>query len=131
LVTAPIFKALYEFEREGTDVDFDNLSRKTEGDEFMETMIPMILMNSSLHGSNEHYVAEECVSTFRLMKIEHRIAELKRELAIAEREQDSEKLSKLSAEQIQLTAQGKQIQLTAQGKVMIWTDLPRYAKRNT
>jgi hypothetical protein len=121
LVTAPIFKALYEFEREGTDVDFDNLSRKTEGDEFMETMIPMILMNSSLHGSNEHYVAEECVSTFRLMKIEHRIAELKRELAIAEREQDSEKL----------TAQGKQIQLTAQGKVMIWTDLPRYAKRNT
>src|SRR6185436_13864876 len=131
LVTAPIFKALYEFEREGTDVDFDKLSHKTEGDELMETMIPLILMNSSLHGSNEHYVAEECVSTFRLMKIEHRIGELKRDIATAEREQDSEKLSRLSAEQIQLTAQAKQIQLTAQGKALIWTDLPQYARRNS
>ncbi|HJT28036.1 MAG TPA: DNA primase [Pyrinomonadaceae bacterium] len=130
LVTAPIFKALYELEREGTEVDLDNLSLKTEGDELMERMIPLVLMNSSLHGSNEHYVAEECVSTFRLMKIEHRIGELKRDIAIAEREQDSEKLSKLSAEQIQLTAQGKQIQFNAQGKSLIWTDLPQYGKRN-
>ena len=68
-------------------------------------MIPMVLMNSSLHGSNEHYVAEECVSTFRLMKLEQRIEELRRELAIAEREQDIEKVSRLSAEQIQLSAQ--------------------------
>ena len=65
----------------------------------------MVLMNSSLHGSNEHYVAEECVSTFRRMKLEHRIEELKRELAKAEREQDIEKVSRLSAEQIQLSAQ--------------------------
>jgi len=64
----------------------------------------MVLMNSSLHGSNEHYVAEQCVSTFRLMKIEQRIEELRRELAIAEREQDNEKVSRLSAEQIQLSA---------------------------
>jgi len=54
---------------------------------------------------NENYVAEECVSTFRRMKLEQRIEELKRELAIAEREQDVERVSKLSAEQIQLSAQ--------------------------
>jgi uncharacterized membrane protein (DUF106 family) len=59
-------------------------------------------MNSSLHGSNEHYVAEECVSTFRLMKLEQRIEELKRELAIAEREDDDEKLVKLVAERLEL-----------------------------
>ena len=104
LATAPLFKALFELERDGDDIDFDNLSRKTEGETFAEKMIPMVLMNSSLHGSNEHYVAEQCVSTFRLMKVEQRIEELRRELAIAEREQDSEKVSRLSAEQIQLSS---------------------------
>ena len=62
-------------------------------------------MNSSLHGSNEHYVADECVSTFRRMKIEHRIEELKLELVVAEREEDSERVSRLAAEQIQLAAE--------------------------
>jgi DNA primase len=104
LATAPLFKALFELEREGVEIDFDTLSRKTEGDAFAEKMIPMVLMNSSLHGSNEHYVAEQCVWTFRLMKVEQRIEELRRELAIAEREQDNEKVSKLSAEQIELSS---------------------------
>src|SRR3712207_6929424 len=44
------------------------------------------------------------ISTFRLMKLEQRIEELRRELAIAEREQDYEKVSRLSAEQIQLSS---------------------------
>src|SRR5688572_11607442 len=104
LATAPLFKALFELEREGTEIDFDALSAKTEGDEAATSMVPMVLLNSSLHGSNEHYVAAECVSTFRRMKLEQRIEELRRELAIAEREQDSEKVSKLSAEQIQLSS---------------------------
>jgi uncharacterized membrane protein (DUF106 family) len=65
----------------------------------------MVLMNSSLHASNEHYIAEQCVSAFRLMKVEQRIEELRRELVIAEREQDMERLSRLSAEQIQLSSQ--------------------------
>jgi hypothetical protein len=39
------------------------------------------------------------------MKIEQRIEELHRELVMAEREQDIEKVSRLSAEQIQLSAQ--------------------------
>jgi len=105
LATAPLFKAVFELEREGAQVDFDSLNRKTEGDEFAARMIPLVLMNSSLHGSNEHYSATECVSTFRLMKLDQRIDELKRELVIAEREQDLERVSKLATEQIQLSAQ--------------------------
>jgi DNA primase len=105
LATAPLFKALIELEREGAEIDFDNLTFKTEGDEAAAKMVPMVLMNSSLHASNEHYVAQECLSTFRLMKVEQRIEELRRELVIAEREQDMDRLSKLSAEQIQLSAQ--------------------------
>jgi hypothetical protein len=104
LATAPLFKAVIELEHEGAEVDFDSLNHKTEGDEFAAKMIPMLLMNSSLHASNEDYVAEQCVSTFRLMKVEQRIEELRRELAMAEREQDNEKVSRLAAEQIQLSA---------------------------
>jgi hypothetical protein len=104
LATAPLFQALLELERDGVEIDFDTLITKTEGDDFAAQMIPMVLMNSSLHSSNEHYVAEECVATFRLMKLEQRIEELRRELAIAEREQDSDKVSRLSAEQIQLSS---------------------------
>ena len=50
------------------------------------------------------------------MKIEHRIEELRTELAIAEREEDSERVSKLVTEQIQLDAQRK-LMLTASREV--------------
>jgi DNA primase len=105
LATAPLFEALLALDHEGTEIDSDALVRRTEGDEFAASVVPMVLMNSSLHGSNEHYVAEECVSTFRLMRIEQRIEELRRELAMAEREEDMEKVSRLAAEQIQLAAE--------------------------
>lgn len=104
LATASVFKALLDLELEGAEIDFETLTTKLGDDDFGAKTIPMVLMNSSLHGSNEHYVAAECVSTFRLMKIEQRIEELRRELAIAEREQDGERVSRLSAEQIQLSA---------------------------
>src|SRR5215467_10994584 len=87
LATAPLFEALLALDHEGTEIDFDALLSKTEGDDFAASVVPMVMMNSSLHGSNEHYVAEECVSTFRLMRVEQRIEELRRELAIAEREE--------------------------------------------
>ncbi len=105
LPTAPLFKALIELDHEGSAIDFDTISAKTEGDEFIKSMIPMVLLNSSLHGSNEHYVPEECVSTFRLMKIEQRIEELRAELTTAERNQEIDKISQLVAKQIELSAQ--------------------------
>ena len=105
LATAPLFEALLALDGEGTEIDFDALMRKTEGDEFAASVVPMVMMNSSLHGSNENYVPAECVTTFRLMRIEQRIEELRRELAIAEREEDSERVSRLAAEQIQLAAE--------------------------
>ncbi|HEU4767438.1 MAG TPA: DNA primase [Pyrinomonadaceae bacterium] len=104
LATAPLFQALFDLEREGATIDFENVSSKTDGEEFSKKIIPMLLMNSSLHGSNQHYIPEECVSTFRLMRIDQQIEELRRELALAERAQDDEKVSKLAAEQIELSS---------------------------
>jgi DNA primase len=116
LATAPLFEALLALDLEGTEIDFDALVRRTEGDEVAASVVPMVLMNSSLHGSNEHYVAEECVSTFRLMRVEQRIDELRRELAMAEREEDMEKVSRLAAEQIQLAAE-RQMMLQREASV--------------
>jgi DNA primase len=102
LPTAAIFRALIELESEGTEVSFESLSRKTEGDELSAELLPMLLMSESLHASNEHYAPEECVHSFRLMKINHRIEEIRAELATAERAGDSERVSTLSSEQVEL-----------------------------
>ena len=111
LATAPLFEALLALDREGTEVDFEALTRKTEGDEFASRVVPMVLMNSSLHGSNEHLAPDKCVTQFRLMKVEQRIEELKRELIIAEREGNEERVFQLSAKQIELAGERQQILL--------------------
>jgi DNA primase len=104
LATASLFKALFELDREGTAVDFETVSNKIDGDDLAKKLLPMLLMSSSLHGSNQHYIPEECVSTFRLMKIDQRIEELRRELVMAERVQDDDKVTRLAAEQIELSS---------------------------
>ena len=102
LPTAAIFRALKELEHQGRAVDFESLSEKTEGDALSTRLLPMLLMSESLHASNEHYTAAECVHTFRLMKTNQRIEEIRAELAAAEREGNSEKVLLLSQEQVDL-----------------------------
>ncbi len=102
LPTASIFRALRELEQEHGAVSFETLSAKTEGDPLATRLLPMLLMSESLHASNEHYAAEECVQTFRLMKINHRIDEIMAERAAAEREEDNDKVNSLTLEQVEL-----------------------------
>jgi DNA primase len=102
LATAPIFRALLEIERENTEIDFDSLSVKIAADALSTALLPMLLMSESLHASNEHYAPEECIYTFRLMKLQHRIDEIKAELATAERGGDAEKVSRLAIDQTEL-----------------------------
>jgi len=115
LPTAAIFRALLEIEKEGIEVNFESLSQKTEGDPLSSRLLPMLLMNESLHASNEHYAPEECVHTFRLMKLNHRIEEIRAELATAERAGDNERVSTLSSEQIELARRRGAILPKAEG----------------
>jgi DNA primase len=107
LPTAAIFRALVELENEGTEVNFESLSRKTEGDALSTKLLPMLLMNDSLHASNEHYAPEECVQTFRLINVQRQIDEVRSALADAERAGDFEKAFKLAGEQTELEQQRK------------------------
>jgi DNA primase len=107
LPTAPIFRALLEGEREGTPIDFDFLSRKTEGDAISE-LLPSLLMseleNEEGHQSEARQLAaERCLNALRLMKVDRRISDLRSEIAAAERNGETERCDKLATEQIELT----------------------------
>jgi hypothetical protein len=103
LATAPVFRALLKLESEHRDITFDSLREETNADPEISALLPMLMMSESLHASNEYYTPEECLFTFRLMKLQSRIDRLRDENLIAEREGDTEKLLRISAEQTELT----------------------------
>ena len=103
LPTAAIFRAMLELDRQGIDINFESLSEKFADDAEATALLPNVIMNSSLHASNEYYSPEECVYTFRLMKLDQRIEELRSELKMAERDGDSDRVSQIAAEQVSLT----------------------------
>ena len=103
LATAPVFRALLKLESEHRDITFESLREETNADSEISALLPMLMMSESLHASNEYYSPEECLFTFRLMKLQSRIDRLRDENLIAEREGDNEKLLRISAEQTELT----------------------------
>jgi DNA primase len=107
LPTANVFRAVVEADKEGEPFDFPTLSQKTEDDAFAIELLPMLLMiessTSSEDAAQSLALAERCVDTLRLMKVDRRIEELQAELAAAERNGDNESLGQLVNEQIELT----------------------------
>jgi DNA primase len=107
LPTALIFRALVDGEREGAAIDFDFLSRKTEGDPSSE-LLPGLLMSEtevpeSEHSEARHLAAQRCIDALRLMKVDRRIGDLRSEIAVAERNGETERRDRLSIEQLDLT----------------------------
>jgi len=86
LATAPVFRALLKLESEHRDITFDSLREETNAGPEISALLPMLMMSESLHASNEYYTPEECLFTFRLMKLQSRIDRLRDENLIAERE---------------------------------------------
>jgi DNA primase len=102
LATAPLLRVLLELETENQEISFDSLSEKLEDNPALSELLPMLMMSQSLHASNEHYTPEECVFTFRLMKLESRIEQLRDEGVMAEREGNTETVLRVSAEQTEM-----------------------------
>jgi len=115
LVTAPLLRALLELEKEHRGSDFDSLSEKL-GDDPVSELLPMLMMSESLHASNEHYTPEQCVFTFRLMKLQNRIDQLRDDSLVAEREGNTESVLRFSAEQTKLAK--RQRELLTNGEVI-------------
>ncbi|MEO7971288.1 MAG: DNA primase [bacterium] len=106
LPTAGIFRALIESERSGTEVDFDFLSKSTEGDPIAD-FLPALLMSTPEDGEAEQTgtresSAQKCIDALRLMQVDRRISDLMAEMAAAERNGATELLDKLSTERLEL-----------------------------
>jgi hypothetical protein len=105
LMTAPIFRAVIELTRNGERINFDSLSQKTELDNIPASLIAVVMMDDSgkwdtreLHAINQELSPADCVFTFRVMKVQDQIDQLKSELAEAERAEDAERVAALSNE---------------------------------
>jgi DNA primase len=106
LPTAGIFRALVESEVSGTEVDFDFLSKSTEGDPIAD-FLPALLMSTPEDGETEQTQtressAQKCIDALRLMQVDRRISDLMAEMAAAERNGATELLDKLSTERLEL-----------------------------
>ena len=108
LPTAKLFQVLLETAKDGSALEYGNLSEKLEGHPAALELLPMLLMSDSLPAEDQDrggrgLVAQRCIDTLRLMKVERSIDELKTELAAAERNGDKTRLDQLVVEQIELT----------------------------
>ncbi|MDQ1638004.1 MAG: primase [Pyrinomonadaceae bacterium] len=106
LPTAAIFRALIESERSGKEVDFDFLSKSTEGDPIAD-FLPALLMSTTDDAETEQTEtressAQKCIDALRLMQVDRRISDLMAEMAAAERNGANELLDKLSTERLEL-----------------------------
>ena len=107
LPTAVIFRALVDGEREGVAIDFDFLTRKAEGNPISE-LLPSLLMAEPQGQENDqsegrHLDAQRCIDALRLMNVDRRISDLRSEIAVAERNGETERRDRLSTEQVELT----------------------------
>jgi len=108
LVTAPIFTALFEIERDGGTVDFTGLTEKIADDQTVRVLLPKLLMAEELSIAQESEedaaaVADKCLSALRLMRVDRLIGALSAEIAEAERNGDGERRDRLVLEHLDLS----------------------------
>ena len=106
LPTAPIFSALLEGARDGTTIDYDFLSGKTEGDPVSE-LLPALLMSEAEDTRDDQadarqLAAQRCLGALRLMKVDRRISDLTAEIAAAERNGEFGLRDRLATEHLAL-----------------------------
>ncbi|PWT94407.1 MAG: DNA primase [Blastocatellia bacterium] len=125
LTTAPIFEAVIALQRAGIDPDLESLRGRIgeEGGTVLD-LLPMLLMGSSADDHDKDYdpriAAEKCLDALRLVNINRRINELMSEIVAAERAgDDAEKISRLSAEQIELSAKRVMMMRAADGSAKL------------
>jgi DNA primase len=108
LPTAPVFEAIIELSYNGVEPDLDSLTARIGEENPILELLPMLLVGSSPEERGKDYdpqvAAQKCLDAVRLVNINRRIKELMSEMVAAERAgDDSEKISRLVEEQIQLS----------------------------
>ncbi len=108
LASAQLFRAFYDLNEKGLEFSRENVASYIEDDEFLEDLVPLLLLSEPKRVSGEviddvFHQAENCIFSLRSMAISNRILEISQELIAAEQSGDSGSVSQLVAEQIDLT----------------------------
>ncbi len=107
LVTAPIFRALLELDRDNMEIDFETVRRKLESDLMAIEILPGLFANPPafdddgrpIHG----HTGESCLAQLRFEAVNRRIQEVAARMIEAERAGATEERDRLALEQIELT----------------------------
>lgn len=107
LATAEVFRALFEIEKNGSDVTIENLLNLVGDDAAASDFVPVLLMSEPAREKDEAIdevlrEAESCVVSLREMAISRRILDISQELMFAEQSGNLPLRDKLVMEQIAL-----------------------------
>jgi DNA primase len=107
LATAEVFRALFEIEKNGSDVTIENLLELVGDDATASDFVPVLLMSEPAREKDEAIdevlrEAESCVVSLREMAISRRILDISQELMYAEQSGNLVLRDKLVMEQIAL-----------------------------
>lgn len=107
LATAEVFRALFEIEKNGSDVTIENLLELVGDDAAASDFVPVLLMSEPAREKDEAIdevlrEAESCVVSLREMAISRRILDISQELMYAEQSGNLALRDKLVMEQISL-----------------------------
>jgi len=108
LATASIFRAIYEIDQRGEELDLGALLDATSEDEIAEDLVPLLLIGEPKRGEGEvldgvFHEAENCILSLRSMAIQNRIHEVSQELLAAEQSGDVDQVNSLVSEQLDLS----------------------------
>ena len=109
LPTAPLFAALKDLAEAGAAIDFDSLHERVGADdEELRKLVALVWWSEPERAEGEATdevlaVAESCLTTLRLMRVERRLKELTAEIAAAERAGDEARRNELVMESLAWT----------------------------
>jgi len=103
LPTAPIFRALVDFQNKGKEISYSSLSEALGNDTSTAHILQRLIATPKIKSFEEALAsATSCLDALRLMKVERRINDLFMETAQAEREGDADKRDRLVMERLEM-----------------------------
>ncbi len=108
LATAPVFRAMYSIDENGFELTLETLLERLPDDELAADFVPLLMMGAPKREPGEVidevlHEAENCVLSLRSMAIQNRIHEVSQELMLAEQAGEIEIVTRLVAEQLELS----------------------------
>jgi len=108
LATASVFRALFEIQQQQIDLDLGALLELIGDDEIATDFVPLLMMGEAKREAGEvldavFHDAENCIFSLRSMAIQNRLHEVSQELLAAEQTGNSEVVTHLVAEHLDLS----------------------------